>query len=80
LSAVVPLAVDVNVPVARSMASVVGTTLPDDGRSGDTKYAKLLAITLSVYSPLTPLSRSYTEKPISDDEGSTKAVDAAAHP
>jgi len=38
LSEDVPRAVDVNVPVERSMASVDDTVLPEEGRRGATKY------------------------------------------
>ena len=74
LSAGEPVAVDVKVPVARLIASVVEMSLPDDGRSGDTKYAKLLAVTLSVYSPVGPVSRSKIDRPTIDVDGSVMAV------
>ena len=72
--AAVPSAVEVNVPRTRSIASVVVTALPDEGRNGETKYAKSDAVTRSVYSPFAPLSRSNMETPTIDVDGSTNGV------
>ena len=63
-------AVEVNVPVDRSIESDVLIELPEAGRSGVTKYAYDGTWKDSVYSPAAPLSKSKTDMPTSALDGS----------
>ena len=79
LSSAVPEAVEVKMPFSSLTSTDEVMSLPEVGRSGVLTYAYLSPTTsCSVYSPLGPLSKSYTDIPINAVEGRISVVEAEA--
>lgn len=79
LSSDVPRAVDVKRRSASFTCTLETTSTPDRDRSGVLKYAYSGMRSCSMYSPLGPVSKSYTVIDTSAADGSTTAVSIPAH-
>ena len=79
LLAIVPAAVDEKVPVCVSTAIDEVTSLLDAGRSGVRKYRYSVIVKSSRYSPVGPLSKSYTVIATRSFEGSSSSASMPKH-
>ena len=79
LSDDVPASVELNVPVAKSIATALLPTSPSRESSGVLKYSYSPSVSRSTYCPLTPPSKSKTDMPTSAVGGSTNGMLIAAH-